>query len=86
MDAEIAFIDAMAAERRVVAIGECGLDKFYLSDDISMAEQERVLRKLMQVRTVPCLGRLSVHLLPMYICPSLYLTSIPLSFTGGQEA
>ncbi|CAM9599870.1 unnamed protein product, partial [Ectocarpus fasciculatus] len=49
VDAEIAFIDAMAAERRVVAIGECGLDKFYLTDDISMAEQERVLRKLMQV-------------------------------------
>ena len=49
VDAEIDFIDAMAAERRIVAIGECGLDKFYLTDDVSMAEQERVLRKLMRV-------------------------------------
>jgi Tat protein secretion system quality control protein TatD with DNase activity len=46
---EINFIDQMASEKRIVAIGECGLDKHYLTDEISMSEQERVLRQLMKV-------------------------------------
>lgn len=50
VDAEIAFIDSMAAEKRIVAVGECGLDKHYLTDEGSMAEQEQVLRKLMRVK------------------------------------
>lgn len=49
VDSEIDFIDAMAAEKKIVAVGECGLDKHYVKDDVSMAEQERVLRKLMKV-------------------------------------
>jgi TatD DNase family protein len=49
VDAEIDFIDQMASEKRIVAVGECGLDKHYVTDDICMAEQERVLRKLMRV-------------------------------------
>jgi TatD DNase family protein len=49
VDAEVEFIDRMAAAGRLVAVGECGLDKFYLTDDVCMAEQERVLRKLMRV-------------------------------------
>lgn len=50
IEAEISFIDAMAAEKKIVAVGECGLDKHYLTDDVSMAEQESVLRQLMRVR------------------------------------
>ena len=46
IDAEIAFIDQLASEKRIVAVGECGLDKHYLTDDASMREQE-------QVRTTP---------------------------------
>ncbi len=49
VDAEIDFIDEMAAQKLIVAVGECGLDKHYLSDEVSMNEQERVLRKLMKV-------------------------------------
>ena len=46
---EVNFIDQMATENRIVAVGECGLDKYYLTDDESMLEQERVLRLLMRV-------------------------------------
>ena len=35
-----------------MAIGECGLDRHYLTDAASMMEQERVLRLLMKVRCV----------------------------------
>lgn len=49
VDEEIEFIDEMARSNKIAAIGECGLDKFYLTDDTSMLEQERVLRKLMKV-------------------------------------
>ena len=52
IEAEIAFIDTMAAEKKIVAVGECGLDKHYLTDTVSFAEQERVLRLLMRVTTV----------------------------------
>ena len=37
------------AEKRIVAIGECGLDRHYLKDDMVMIEQERVLRKLLKI-------------------------------------
>lgn len=49
VDKEIDFIDEMARTGQLIAIGECGLDKHYLTDAVSMNEQERVLRKLMQV-------------------------------------
>jgi TatD DNase family protein len=49
VDAEIAFIDSLASEKKIVALGECGLDKHYLTDEVSFAEQERVLRQLMRV-------------------------------------
>ncbi|CAM9134136.1 unnamed protein product [Choristocarpus tenellus] len=48
-DAEIDFIDQAAARGEVVAVGECGLDRFYLSDDSFLVEQERVLRMLLRV-------------------------------------
>ncbi len=46
---EVNFIDRMATDKKIVAVGECGLDKHYLTDDESMQEQERVLRLLMRV-------------------------------------
>lgn len=49
IQAEIDFIDSLAAEKKIVAVGECGLDKHYVTDAVSMAEQERVLRLLMRV-------------------------------------
>lgn len=49
IEEEVQFIDQMAAEGKIVAVGECGLDKHYLTDDVSMAEQERVLRLLIEV-------------------------------------
>ncbi len=49
VDAEVDFIDEMAGNKLIAAVGECGLDKHYLTDDTSMQEQERVLRKLMKV-------------------------------------
>lgn len=51
VDEEIAFIEEMAKNRTIIAIGECGLDKHYVTDETSFAEQERVLRRLMQVRS-----------------------------------
>ena len=45
VDAEIAFIDSVAP--RLIAIGECGLDRYWLTDHD--AEQERVLRALIEV-------------------------------------
>lgn len=47
--AEIAFIEQMAAEKRIVAIGECGLDGHYLTDAASLKAQEDVLRQLMRI-------------------------------------
>ncbi|TNF37698.1 MAG: TatD family deoxyribonuclease [Deltaproteobacteria bacterium] len=44
-DAEIDFIDSVAD--RLVAIGECGLDQYWVTDQA--AEQERVLRRLCEV-------------------------------------
>jgi TatD DNase family protein len=49
VDEEIAFIEEHAKAGTIIAIGECGLDKHYLTDDLSFAEQERVLRQLMKV-------------------------------------
>ena len=48
-DAEIEFIDQMAAKKLIIAVGECGLDKHYVKDVECMNEQEDVLRKLMKV-------------------------------------
>ena len=45
VDEEIAFIDSVAP--RLIAIGECGLDRYWLSDQDE--EQERVLRGLIEV-------------------------------------
>lgn len=45
VDAEIAWIDAHA--HQMVAIGECGLDQYWVKDQA--AEQERVLRGLIEV-------------------------------------
>lgn len=45
---QVAFIDQMASEGRIVAVGECGLDWYYVSDPESIAEQERVLRLLIE--------------------------------------
>lgn len=45
VDEEIDFIDSVAD--RLVAIGECGLDAYWVDD--CMAEQERVLRRLIEV-------------------------------------
>ncbi len=48
IEAEVAFIDQMCAEGRVAAIGECGLDAYYCTDEESLKEQERVLRLLIE--------------------------------------
>ena len=45
VDAEIDFIDSVAD--RLVAVGECGLDRYWIQDQ--MEEQERVLRRLCEV-------------------------------------
>lgn len=45
VDAEIDWIDSVAAE--CVAVGECGLDQHWVTDQA--AEQERVLRRLCEV-------------------------------------
>lgn len=44
-DAEVDFIDSVAD--RLVAVGECGLDMYW--DTTHLAEQERVLRRLVEV-------------------------------------
>ena len=46
-DAEIAWIGENA--HRAVAIGECGLDRYWVDDDDVRAEQERVLRALCEL-------------------------------------
>lgn len=45
VDAEIDFIDSVAD--RIVAVGECGLDQYWVTDQAE--EQERVLRRLCEV-------------------------------------
>ena len=45
VDAEIDFIDSVADQ--LVAVGECGLDRYWVLDQ--MEEQERVLRRLCEV-------------------------------------
>lgn len=49
VDAEIEFIDQMATDKKIVALGECGLDRYYLNTTETNLEQERVLRLLMRV-------------------------------------
>ena len=49
VDAEVEWIDQMCADGKVVAVGECGLDAYYCTDPAQLAEQERVLRKLIAV-------------------------------------
>jgi len=49
VDAEILRIDTWARDKRIVAVGECGLDRHYTDHPLAMTEQERVLRALMQV-------------------------------------
>jgi TatD DNase family protein len=48
VDAEVAFIDEMCARGKVVAVGECGLDAYWVTDKEQLAEQERVLRSLVR--------------------------------------
>jgi len=48
VDAEIAFIDAMAAAGRLTAVGECGLDGHWVGEE-TFAEQERVFEALVEV-------------------------------------
>jgi TatD DNase family protein len=49
IDQELNFIQEMAAAKRRVAIGECGLARHYVRAAPVMAEQERVLRRLMNI-------------------------------------
>jgi TatD DNase family protein len=49
IDAELSYIEDMAAAKRLVAIGECGLDRHYVRAAPVMFEQERVLRCLMRI-------------------------------------
>lgn len=49
IEEELGFIEDMAVAGRLVAIGECGLDRHYVHAPTVMAEQERVLRRLMQI-------------------------------------
>jgi TatD DNase family protein len=49
VDAEVDFIDSLAAAGKLIAIGECGLDAYYTQDAAVLAEQERVLLRLMAV-------------------------------------
>ena len=39
VDEEIEWIDRMCLERKIVAVGECGLDGHYLKDENAMLEQ-----------------------------------------------
>jgi TatD DNase family protein len=48
VDAEIAYIDEMAATGRLCAVGECGLDGHWVDED-TFAEQERVFEALVDI-------------------------------------
>ena len=49
VDAEVDFIDDMCSQKKIVAIGEAGLDAHYVNHPVIMKEQIRVLRKLMKL-------------------------------------
>ena len=49
VDSEIAFIEQMVQEKRIIALGECGLDRYFIDTPETNAEQERVLRQLMKI-------------------------------------
>jgi len=48
VDAEIEFISEQATSKRLIAIGECGLDGYWLDAD-THAEQERVFESLVDI-------------------------------------
>ena len=48
VDGEIAFIKKLALGKKIIAVGECGLDGYYV-DEPYFAEQERVFDALIQV-------------------------------------
>src|SRR5690606_14371421 len=48
VDAEIAFIRSEAAKQSVFAIGECGLDGYWVKEE-TFAEQERVFEALIDI-------------------------------------
>jgi TatD DNase family protein len=48
VDAEIDFIEAAAASGKIAAVGECGLDGYWL-DPSTFAEQERVFGRLIDI-------------------------------------
>jgi TatD DNase family protein len=48
VDAEIAYIDEMAGAGRLAAIGECGLDGYWLGEETYL-EQERVFEALVDI-------------------------------------
>jgi TatD DNase family protein len=64
VDEEIEFIRNCAQNGRIAAIGECGLDRYFVSKDNkpAMEEQERVLRELMKVASL----KLNINLLLDY--------------------
>ena len=49
IDHELNYIQEMAETKRLVAIGECGLDRHYVRTAPVMAQQEKVLRCLMRI-------------------------------------
>jgi TatD DNase family protein len=48
LDKEIAFIDEMARNKKIAAVGECGLDGYWLPPEMT-APQEKVFASLMEV-------------------------------------
>jgi TatD DNase family protein len=48
VDEEIAFIDAMATAGKITAVGECGLDGYWVGEEM-FAEQERVFERLVDI-------------------------------------
>lgn len=49
IEAELSFIEQKLQSKEIVAIGECGMDRHYLTDETALNEQERVLRRLAKV-------------------------------------
>ncbi len=47
VDAEVDFIESVADQ--IIAVGECGLDGYWIKDGAALGEQERVLRRLCEV-------------------------------------
>uniref|UniRef100_A0A7S1U5L7 TatD related DNase n=1 Tax=Phaeomonas parva TaxID=124430 RepID=A0A7S1U5L7_9STRA len=49
VDAEVDWIREQAKAGTIAAIGEVGIDAYYMNDPVTMAEQERVLHRLIDV-------------------------------------